>query len=79
MSKNECNKTRPVDNPYEIWRDESSGFVWKVLKKYQNRENEAKNPHARWFCAVSSPFTWTSYELGDVYVSEIKEYGIKDA
>ena len=75
MSKNECAKTRKVDEPYEIWSDELSGFEWRVLKKYQNRENEAKNPFARWFCAVSSPYTWGSWEYGDVYVKEIKEMG----
>ena len=46
-----------------------------VLKKYQNAENEAKNPYARWFCAVKSNFTYGEFELGDVYVSEIKEHG----
>tara|TARA_R100000808_G_C2043473_1_gene82050 strand:- start:41 stop:304 length:264 start_codon:yes stop_codon:yes gene_type:complete len=75
MSKNECGKMREKDNPYEIWRDDSSGFEWRVLKKYQKPELEAKNPYARWFCAVSSPYTWGSHELGDVYVSEIKSNG----
>ena len=73
MSKNECGKMRTKENPYEIW--EGNGFEWRVLKKYQKPELEAKNPYARWFCAVSSPYTWGSFELGDVYVSEIKENG----
>ena len=42
MSKNECGKMREKDNPYEIWRDDSSGFEWRVLKKYQKPELEAK-------------------------------------
>ena len=75
MSKNECAKTRKVDEPYEIWTHELSGFEWRVLKKYQNAENEAKNEYARWFCAVKSPMTWGSWEYGDVYVKEIKEMG----
>jgi len=73
MSKNECGKTREKDNPYEIW--EGNGFEWRVLKKYQKPELEAKNPYARWYCAVSSPYTWGSHEYGDVYVSEIKSNG----
>ena len=79
MTKNECNKTRKVDNPYEIWRGEN-GFEWRVLKKYQTPDNEAKNQYARWFCAVKSPFTYGEFEYGDVYVSEIKEMGelVKD-
>ena len=75
MSKNECGKMRDKENPYEIW--EGNGFQWRVLKKYQKPELEAKNPYARWFCAVSSPYTWGSHELGDVYVSEIKSNGEK--
>ena len=71
MSKNECGKMRDKDNPYEIWK--GNGFEWRVLKKYQKPELEAKNPYARWFCAVKSPYTWGSHELGDVYVSEIKD------
>ncbi len=74
MSKNECGKMREKDNPYEIWSNDS-GWTWRVLKKYQKPELEAKNPYARWFCAVSSPYTWGEFELGDVYVSEIKSNG----
>ena len=76
MPKNMCGKTRKIDEPYEIWRG-PNGFEWQVLKKYQTPENEAKNPYARWFCAVKSNFTYDSFEYGDVYVSEIKEYGTK--
>ena len=48
--KNLCGKTVKVDSPYEVWTGEN-GFEWRVLKKYQNAtyENEAKNPHARWY------------------------------
>ena len=76
MTKNECGKTRKTDDPYEIYQG-MNGFEWRVLKKYQNTENEAKNPYARWFCAVKSNFTYGEFELGDVYVSEIKANGEK--
>ena len=69
-----CGKTRERNNPYEVWQG-PVGFEWRVLKKYQTPENEAKNPHARWFCAVKSNFTYGEFELGDVYVSEIKAQG----
>ena len=74
MVKNECGKTRKTDNPYEIWKG-GNGFEWRVLKKYQNKKNEAKNPYARWFCAVKSNLTYGEFEMGDVYVRDIKEYG----
>ncbi len=75
IEKNQCGKTRPVENPYEIWQ--SKGWTWKVLKKYQKPSKEKENPYARWFCAVSSPYTYGSYDLGDVYVKEITNYAKK--
>ena len=71
--KNECLKTRPASDPYEIWKNHS-GWTWKVLKKYQADDNK---PFGRWFCSVSSPFTRGSEELGDVYVKEIKTQAFK--
>lgn len=75
--KNLCNKTRSQDNPYEVWKSPDGSWTWKVLKKYQNPENEAKNQYARWFCAVQSPFTYGSWELGDVYVRDVTSNAIK--
>lgn len=64
-------KTRPIDDPYEVWTD--GAFVWKVLRKYQAPQNEKNNPHARWFCAVQSPLLPEGdYEYGDTYVKDIK-------
>ena len=74
MEKNKCGKTRPVENPYEVWQSYCGSWTWKVLKKYQKPSKEEENPHARWFCAVSSPYTYGSYDLGDVYVTEIKNH-----
>ena len=76
MSKNECGKTRKIDDPYEVWTG-PCGFEWRVLKKYQNPENEAKNTHARWFCGVKRDFTYGEFELGDDYVSEIRANGVR--
>ena len=67
--KNECAKTRPIDNPYEVWV--SGDWTWKVLKKYQIPDKEAANPYARWYCAVSSPDTFGGYDYGDTYCHEI--------
>ena len=39
--KNECGKMRDKDDPYEIYI--LGGWEWRVLKKYQTPENEAKN------------------------------------
>lgn len=71
-SKNLCGKTRPVNNPYEVWVSYDGQWQWRVLKKYQSPRGESTNPLARWFCAVKSPMTHGTYDMGDVYVSEIK-------
>jgi hypothetical protein len=75
-SKNLCGKTRKVEDPYEIWIA-VGGWEWRVLKKYQSPEKEAENPYARWFCAVKSPYTYGSFDMGDVYVSDIKASAMK--
>lgn len=67
-SKNLCNKMRKADNPYETWVYHP--WTWHVLRKYQSPEQEAKNPHARWFCFVTSAWC-PEGEYGDVYVNEI--------
>jgi hypothetical protein len=76
-AKNECAKTRPVDNPYEIWQSADGSWEWRVLKKWQTPDNEANNQYARWYCAVKSPMTYGSWEYGDTYVKEIKEYAVR--
>lgn len=74
MSKNLCAKTRKIDNPYEIWKSVNGLWEWRVLKKWQTDDDK---PYARWFCGVKSPMTFGSFELGDVYVKEIKSSAIK--
>ena len=78
MAKNPCGKTRPIDNPYEIWKNCDGTWTWKVLKKYQSPENEVANPHARWLCAVYSPYTNGSYDYGDCYVKDIVSGATKE-
>lgn len=75
-SKNLCGKIRDKNDPYEVYRN-SSGWEWRVLKKWQSPAKESQNPYARWFCAVKSPYTSPSYDMGDVYVNEIKSMGYK--
>ena len=73
--KNECAKSRDVNNPYEIWTH--GDWEWRVLKKYQRPDKEAENPNARWFVAAKSPYTYGSFEYGDTYVKDIMDYGVR--
>lgn len=67
---NPCGKTRTVDNPYEVWQSFDGTWTWNVLKKWQVDDNKHM---ARWFCVVVTPMTGPSGDMGDVYVSEIKD------
>ena len=75
--KNLCKKERKIDNPYEIWKTVDGTWEWRVLSKTQSPTNEAKNPYSTWFCGVKSPFTYDRFELGSVYVSEVKEMAVQ--
>ena len=72
-------KTRPVDNPYEIWEAELADgiWTWRVLKKWQKLSKEIQNPYARWFCAVKSPSTYGSWEYGDTYVRDVQSVAFR--
>lgn len=74
-SKNLCGKLRKVNDPYEVWR--SNGWEWRVLKKYKSPAGESQDQFARWFCAVKSPMTFGTYDMGDVYVRDITDRAVK--
>lgn len=69
-TKNPCARTRPLDNPYEVWRTPIGDY--KVLKKYKSPEGEAKDPYARWF-------TYCNGDMGDMYAADIKKWGYRIA
>lgn len=69
---NPCGKTRPKDQPYEVWL-QPNGWRHHVLKKYQSPEGEAKNPFAVWLCFVDGGDSFP--ETGDTYKAEVTKYG----
>jgi hypothetical protein len=76
QAKNLCLKTRPKDQPYEVWKGGmmgEDGWTWNVLKKWQVDDEK---PFARWFCFVTSPFC-PEGEYGDVYVKDIESCAVK--
>ena len=70
--KNTRGKTRPVTNPYEIYK--SGDWEWRVLKHYQTSDKEKENPYARVFCSISSPMTHGGADMGDTYCRDIPGY-----
>lgn len=67
--KNLWSKARTIDKPYaEVTAND---WTFRVLKAYQSRANEKTNEYARYLCAVRSPFTYNSWDLGDTYIKDI--------
>ncbi len=77
MAKLTTSQRIKQDKPIEIWESPDGSWVYKVYRKYQKPANEAKNPHARWFCGTRSPFTYGDFELGDGYVRDIKRVNVR--
>lgn len=67
--KNLRGKTVKREQAYEVYR--SHDWMWYVLKHYAAREREIRDPFARVFCCVTSPYVGERGELGDVYLAEI--------
>ena len=77
--KNKCGKTRNLnkgEKPYEVWKSKDGTWTWNVLKKYLSEDKERTNYYSRWLCAVKSPSTYGTYDIGDVYAVEIKKHAV---
>ena len=74
-------KTTSTEGAHATYRVDNSSngmyFEWRVLKTYQSKDNEDKNPYARWYCAVKSPYTHDKWEYGDTYIKDIMSVGAK--
>ena len=73
MAKNPFGKSRPATQPYAIYR--AGDLVWHVCKTYKQPKSETGDLYARWFVWAKSPMTYGSFEGGDTYASEIRNYG----
>lgn len=69
MAKNIWGKTRDKNDPYATVT--VGDWTWHILKAYQTRAKEKENKYARLFCAVRSPATMGSFDMGDTYISDI--------
>tara|TARA_Y100000385_G_C12520480_1_gene395169 strand:+ start:164 stop:451 length:288 start_codon:yes stop_codon:yes gene_type:complete len=81
MAKNSFGKTKEIGSSYATYRIDNPNngmyFEWKILKTYQTKDNEKKNPYARWYTACKSPMTYDSWEYGDAYIKDIMEVNPK--
>ena len=69
--RNPFSKAVSQSEPYAVYKNDMAGFEYKVLKTYQRPDKERSNQYARWFLATKSPYTRSSYELGDGYINQI--------
>jgi hypothetical protein len=78
IKKLSTNERLKLNKPIEVWETPDGSWRWEVYRKYQKSDD---NPMARWFCRVFSPITReqmsSGYELGDVYIREIKSVARK--
>jgi hypothetical protein len=63
---NPMGKTRKVDAPYLIVTD--GDWEYRVLKANTTKPGR---PGATWYCAVKSPMTRGTMDLGDTYIADI--------
>lgn len=66
--KNTMRKLRKPGDPHETWVSRDGSWRWEVLKKYQADDTK---PFARWLCAVYTPHTFPTYDIGDVYAADV--------
>lgn len=73
IQKNLLGKSRTKDNPYATFEGEGpfGNTTVHLLKTYQKPAKELENAYARWFVAVSSDFTYGSYDIGDSYLRDV--------
>ncbi len=70
---NTRSKTRPVNQPYEVWSNGRETF--QVLKCYQSPTNEAKNVCARRLVAYDGPYE-TDRAGHDMYLNDLKRRAV---
>lgn len=68
-TRNTRGKTRPVNQPYEVWSN--GGETFQVLKCYQSTTNEAKNEYARRLVAYEG-LGETDRAGHDMYLKDLK-------
>jgi len=68
-------KTVKRDNAHAVFSSSNGDWKWFVLKTYATAKGESKNAFGRWFCLVTSPFVGDAGEMGDTYISKVRQGG----
>jgi hypothetical protein len=66
-------KTAKIEAPHAVFTN-AQGWTWKVLKVNQPKKTPTARSYATWYCAVQSPFTYSSFEYGDTYAVDVIEF-----
>ena len=65
-------KTAPLAAPHAVYT--YADWSWAVLKVNAPAKGPDA-PYTTWFCAVQSPFTGNSHDMGDTYAADVLQYG----
>jgi len=68
---NQIGKRAAVGDPWASFQHVRADWEWRILKAYKQGDTSRKDRYARFHCAVMSPHTFGSWELGDVYVVDL--------
>ena len=68
---NPIRKGVDVNSPWARLEHKKADWEWRILKAYKAGNTSKQDKYSRFFCAVMSPYTYGSWEYGDVYVTDI--------
>lgn len=68
---NPIRKGREATSPWATLEHPQADWEWRILKAYKSGKTSKQDKYSRFFCAVMSPYTYGSYEYGDVYVTDL--------
>ena len=70
------NRRTTVQKPHAIFRE--GLWEWRVLRRNsRSAQGELDNPLATWYCAVRSPYTHGTYDMGDTYINDIPNHAVR--
>ena len=68
---NQIGRTAAILDPWASLQHDGNDWEWRILKAYKQGSTSRKDRYARFHCAVMSPHTYGSWEMGDVYCVDI--------
>lgn len=68
---NPYGKTVTSEKAYAVYASADGTWVWRILKLNQRPDKARDNRYASALCAVSSPYTYDDWDVGNTYLNDI--------